>query len=127
MEGFYCIAQISILLATFYLLILRNLTSEKIIKLPTTQTTTFLITKTEIFSYLPMFFCRCQKKLESVLNFIYLFFILFYFQVKSVDKSVQGTFVLKSGTDFRQFSVVTVDFSTLATKPVVSIFLTSKY
>jgi len=42
-------------------------------------------------------------------------------EVKSVDKSVQGTFVLKSGTDFRQFSVVTVDFSTLATKPVVEI------
>ena len=126
MKGFYCIAQTSILLTAFCLLILRDLTSERIIKLPTTQTTTFLITKPEIFSYL-CFFCRCWKKLESVLNFIYLFFILFYFQVKSVDKSVQGTFVLKSGTDFRQFSVVTVDFSTLATKPVVSIFLTSKY
>ena len=38
----------------------------------------------------------------------------FQFQVK-------GTYVLKSGTDFRQFSVVTVDFSTLATRPVVEI------
>ena len=28
---------------------------------------------------------------------------------------------MKSGTDFRQFSVITVDFSTLATKPVVEI------
>ena len=28
---------------------------------------------------------------------------------------------MKSGTDFRQFSVITVDFSTLATRPVVEI------
>lgn len=36
-------------------------------------------------------------------------------------KEVKGTYVLKSGTDFRQFSVITVDFSTLATRPVVEI------
>ena len=73
-----------------------------------------------------MFFLPLSKKIGIGFKF-YSFFISFYLQVKSVDKSVQGTFVLKSGTDFRQFSVVTVDFSTLATKPVVSIFLTSKY
>ena len=73
-----------------------------------------------------MFFLPLSKKIGIGFKF-YSFFISFYLQVKSVDKSVQGTFVLKSGTDFRQFSVVTVDFSTLATKPVVSVFLTSKY
>jgi 5'-nucleotidase len=36
-------------------------------------------------------------------------------------KLVNGTYVLKSGTDFRQFSVITVDFSTLETRPVVEI------
>ena len=71
MEGFYCIAQTSILLTTFYLLILWNLTSERIIKLPTTQTTTFLITKTEIFSYL-CFFAVVEKKWNrSWILFIY--------------------------------------------------------
>lgn len=35
-------------------------------------------------------------------------------------KEVNGTYVLKSGTDFRQFSFITVDFATLASgKPVI--------